>query len=115
MSDPHEIHAGLPVIAFETRDALRGWLIDSHDSSPGVWVRLAKAGSGIRSVTFHDLLEEGLCFGWSESTRHAGDTATYLQRFTPRHTRGTTSARNLRLVAELRAAGLMTPAGEAVL
>lgn len=81
----------------------------------GVWVRLTKAGSGIRGVTFHDVLEEGLCFGWSESTRHPGDAASYLQRFTPRRVRGTTSARNLRLVARLRADGLMTPAGEAAL
>ena len=78
-------------------------------------MRVAKAGSGIPSVTFHDLLEEGLCFGWSESTRRAGDDTSYLQRFTPRRTRGTTSERNRRLVVELRTRGLMTPAGEAAL
>lgn len=110
-----ETHDGLEVVAFETRAALREWLIATHASSPGVWVRLAKARSGIRSVTFHDLLEEGLCFGWSESTRHPGDESTYLQRFGPRRARGTTSPRNARLVEQLRADGLMTPAGEAVL
>lgn len=108
-------HEGLSIASFATREALREWLIESHASSPGVWVRLAKAGSGIRSVTFHDLLEEGLCFGWSESARHRGDAVSYLQKFTPRRGRGTTSARNQRLIEALRGAGLMTPAGEAVL
>jgi uncharacterized protein YdeI (YjbR/CyaY-like superfamily) len=62
-------------------------------------------------VSFTDLLEEGLCFGWSESTRHVGDDASYLQRFTPRRGRGTASERNRRLVHRLSAAGLMTSAG----
>jgi len=103
------------VQSFATRQELRSWLEREHSRSLGVWVRVAKAGSGIPSVTFHDLLEEGLCFGWSESTRRAGDDTSYLQRFTPRRTRGTTSERNRRLVVELRTRGLMTPAGEAAL
>ena len=115
MNTPAETPADLEIVSFETREALREWLIQVNDSSPGVWVRLAKVGSGIPSVTFRDLLEEGLCFGWSESTRHRGDDASYLQKFAPRRTRGTDSERNRRLVAELREAGLMTPAGEAVL
>lgn len=106
---------GLMVQSFATRQELRSWLEREHSHSSGVWVRVAKAGSGIPSVTFHDLLEEGLCFGWSESTRRAGDDTSYLQRFTPRRTRGTTSERNRRLVVELRTRGLMTPAGEAAL
>ncbi|CCH72618.1 conserved hypothetical protein [Nostocoides australiense Ben110] len=106
---------GLMVQSFATRQELRSWLEREHSRSSGVWVRVAKAGSGIPSVTFHDLLEEGLCFGWSESTRRAGDDTSYLQRFTPRRTRGTTSERNRRLVVELRTRGLMTPAGEAAL
>lgn len=112
MSSPVE---ELEIVAFASREQLRAWLIREQARSPGVWVRLAKAGSGIPSVTFHDVLEEGLCFGWSESARRAGDDRTYLQRFTPRRTRGTTSERNRRLAAQLRAAGLMTQAGEAAL
>lgn len=86
-----------------------------HSRSSGMWVRVAKAGGGIPSVTFHHLLEEGLCVGRSESRRRAGDDKSYLQRCTPRRTRGTTSERNRRLVVELRDRGLMTPAGEAAL
>lgn len=101
--------------SFATRAELRAWLEAHHADSPGLWVRLAKAGGGRPSVTFSDLLEEGLCFGWSESQRRPGDAEHYLQRFTPRQRRGTVSQRNLRLVRELQERGLMTAAGLAVL
>ncbi len=107
----HELHDGLPVVAFEDRAGLWDWLARQPGEQRGVWVRLARSGSGIPSVRFHDLLEAGLCFGWSESTRHAGDDRTYLQRFAPRRSRGTASERNRRLVARLASEGLMTPAG----
>ena len=105
------VHAGLDVVAFDDRASLRDWLTAHHETHPGVWVRLGRAGSGRPSVTFTDLLEEGLCFGWSESTRHAGDESTYLQRFTPRRGRGTASVRNRRLVERLGTEGRMTAAG----
>ena len=108
-------HDGLPVLGFETREALRGWLIREHARSSGIWVQLARSGTPLRSVGFQDLLEEGLCFGWNESTRHRGDTQTFLQKFTPRCGRGTKSERNKRLFEMLHAQGLMTAAGEAAM
>lgn len=101
----------LPIMTFPDIPELRSWLEEHHATSSGVWVRLAKAGSHQQSVTFLDLLEEGLCFGWSESTRRAGDATCYLQKFTPRRTPGTTSARNKRLAHELQQNGRMTAAG----
>ena len=108
-------HDGLPVVAFETREELRDWLHREHAHSSGIWVQLARSGTALRSISFHDLLEEGLCFGWSESTRHRGDEQTFLQKFTPRRTRGTKSERNRRLMEALQARGLMTAAGEAAM
>lgn len=99
------------VLRFSSREELWGWLAEHGESHPGAWVRLAKSGSGIESVTFHDLLEAGIAFGWSESTRRAGDSHTYLQRFTPRRTRGTASQRNRDIAARLTREGLMTQAG----
>ena len=109
------IHEGLPVVAFATRAELRDWLHLEHARSSGIWARLARSGTALRSISFHDLLEEGLCFGWSESTRHRGDTQTFLQKFTPRRTRGTTSERNRLLCEVLQVQGLMTAAGEAAM
>lgn len=112
MSDEYD---GLEIVAFEDLAALRTWLEGVGTSHPGVWVRLQRARSPHPSVTFHDLLVEGIACGWSESTRHACDDRSYLQRFTPRRTRGTASERNRRIAAELEEAGRMTDAGRAAL
>lgn len=101
----------LPILEFPSADDLRTWLREHHATSEGIWLRIYKKGSGVSSVTFEEVLDEGLCFGWSESQRRKGDARSYLQRFTPRRTIGTTSRRNLDRAARLIAAGKMTPAG----
>jgi uncharacterized protein YdeI (YjbR/CyaY-like superfamily) len=88
------IHNGLPVFSFPKREDLRAWLETEHNSSQGIWVQLFKKSSGIPSISFGELLDEGLCFGWSESLRHKHDNYSYLQKFTPRKRAGTTSERN---------------------
>jgi uncharacterized protein YdeI (YjbR/CyaY-like superfamily) len=74
-------------------------------------VRVFKKQSGRASVSFNELLDEGLCFGWSESLRRSGDTISYLQRFGPRRRKGTASLRNRRHAERLVKEGRMTPAG----
>lgn len=67
------------------------------------------------SVGFHDLLEAGLAYGWSESTRRGHDSTSYLQKFTPRRSIGTASKRNRAIADRLEAEGRMTPAGRRAL
>ena len=107
--------ADLEVRGFTDVATLWAWLAEHHDRHPGLWVRLVKSGNAEPSITFHDLLEAGIAFGWSESTRRALDATSYLQKFTPRPTSGTTSARNLAIAAQLEAEGRMTPAGRRAL
>jgi uncharacterized protein YdeI (YjbR/CyaY-like superfamily) len=66
-------------------------------------------------VSFEEVLDEGLCFGWSENKRLPGDELSYLQRFTPRAGKSTSSARNIEHAKQLIADGLMTPSGLAAL
>jgi len=101
----------LPVLAFRSVGELRAWLVANHKTSHGIWVRIFKQDSGTPSVTFEEVLDEGLCFGWSESTRRKGDSSSYLQRFTPRRTMGTTSTRNQQHVQRLIREGRMTEFG----
>ncbi|MDF1489545.1 YdeI/OmpD-associated family protein [Tessaracoccus caeni] len=101
--------------SFESVDELWAWLTENHQSHPGLWVVLQKKGSLKPSITFHDLLEAGIAFGWSESTRRANDRHSYLQKFTPRRTKGTTSARNTAIAERLETEGRMTPAGRSAL
>lgn len=110
-----QMHNGLPVFSFSKREDLRTWLEAEHSTSQGIWVQLFKKSSGIASISFDELLDEGLCFGWSESLRHTHDDQSYLQKFTPRKRKGTASERNKAHIKRLVAAGLMTPAGLAAL
>ena len=108
---PHD----LPLLSFASAGALRAWLAEHHASSPGMWLRIFKPHAPVASVSFAEVLDEGLCFGWSESARHAYDEVSYLQRFTPRQRIGTQSHRNRARVRVLLKEGRMTPAGLRVL
>jgi uncharacterized protein YdeI (YjbR/CyaY-like superfamily) len=119
LSDPApsvvSVNGDLEIVGFSTTDELWSWLDENHARHRGVWVQLQKVGSSQPSVTFHDLLEAGIAFGWSESARTAFDRTSYLQKFTPRRTRGTTSRRNLAIADRLEREGRMTPAGRRAL
>lgn len=97
--------------SFENKQSLRRWLEANYTSCVGIWVRLFKTSSSVTSIGFEDLLDMGLCFGWSESLRHTYDDESYLQKFTPRKTKGTTSKRNLDHAKQLIKSGEMTHAG----
>ncbi|MGY1742282.1 MULTISPECIES: YdeI/OmpD-associated family protein [unclassified Blastococcus] len=101
----------LPVLAFPDQAALEAWLEAEGDTAPGVYVRLAKKGSGIPSVTYAELVESCLCFGWIDGRSNRLDEATYLQRITPRRARSVWSQKNVDAVGRLLGAGRMRPAG----
>lgn len=105
----------LPILEFETSDQLRTWLENNHATSKGVWLRIYKKQSGVRSVAFEQVLDEGLCFGWSESARRKYDDNSYIQKFTPRKTIGTQSNRNLERAKVLLEQDKMKPSGLAAL
>lgn len=105
----------LEIIAFADVDELWAWLAEHHETHPGAWVHLQKAGSTVASVGFHDVLEAGIAYGWSESSRRTFDSSSFLQKFTPRRTRGTQSSRNRAIAERLEAQGRMSPAGHRAL
>jgi uncharacterized protein YdeI (YjbR/CyaY-like superfamily) len=89
------------------------WLDENHATSRGVWLKIAKKGSGLRTVTHAEALESALCFGWIDGQRKAHDERFFLQRFTPRGPRSTWSRINRDKASELVAQGRMRPAGRA--
>ena len=89
------------------------WLDVGHATSPGVWLQLAKKGSGIPSVSYDEALEVALCYGWIDGQKKPLDETWWLQRFTPRRRASRWSQRNRRLAEALVAAGRKTPAGQA--
>ena len=101
----------LPIVLFTTPTDLEAWLEESHIFSEGIWLKIAKKGSGIESVTYAEALEVALCFGWIDSQKKGFDEKYFLQRFTPRRPRGKWSRINRDAAEELIAAGKMRPTG----
>jgi uncharacterized protein YdeI (YjbR/CyaY-like superfamily) len=100
----------LPVLAFPDQAALEAWL-EEHGGAPGLYVKLAKKGAGVPSVTYAELVESCLCFGWIDGRSNRLDDAYYLQRITPRRARSVWSQKNVEAVEALTAAGRMRPPG----
>ncbi|GAA2278449.1 YdeI/OmpD-associated family protein [Nonomuraea roseoviolacea subsp. roseoviolacea] len=101
----------LPTLAFPSRTAFETWLEAEHDASPGLWLKIAKKGSGIPSVSYAEALDVALCFGWIDGQKRSYDAEHWLQRFTPRTARSKWSKVNRVRAEELIAAGAMRPAG----
>jgi uncharacterized protein YdeI (YjbR/CyaY-like superfamily) len=96
---------------FPSAAELEAWLEANHASSDGLWLKIAKKGSGETSVTHAEALTLALCFGWIDSQRKGLDEKFFLQRFTPRRPRGRWSRINRDRAEELIAAGRMRPSG----
>lgn len=101
----------LPTVAFETQSDWAAWLESNHDTSPGVWLQLAKKASGVPSVSYDQAVEAALCFGWIDGQKGRLDDKAWLQRFTPRGPRSIWSKINRERAEKLAASGRMSPAG----
>lgn len=98
-----------------TRAEWRQWLAENHATEKSVWVKLYKKASGIPSVTYDEAVDEALCFGWIDSSVKKGDDEYRLQFFARRSPKSNWSRVNKNKVEKLIAAGLMTPAGQAMI
>jgi uncharacterized protein YdeI (YjbR/CyaY-like superfamily) len=99
------------VIAFRDAAEFETWLAEHVDHSTGVWLKIAKKGSGIASLTDDEAVDVGLCYGWISGQRKGFDETYYLQKYVPRKPRSRWSQVNVRKVEELVAAGRMRPPG----
>lgn len=102
-----------PVLAFADPAEFELWLSEHVDEPAGVWLKLAKASSGIPSMTADEAVDVGLCFGWISGQRKSLDDQYYLQKYVPRRPRSRWSEVNVGKVEELTAAGRMRPSGRA--
>jgi uncharacterized protein YdeI (YjbR/CyaY-like superfamily) len=79
--------------------------------SAGAWLKLAKKGTGILSVTYEEALDVALCYGWIDGQKGSFDDKYWLQKFTPRGAKSIWSKINTEKVERLIASGEMKPAG----
>jgi len=103
--------ADLPILLFESQRKFADWLAKHHNQSDGVWLKLAKKGSDLPSVTYDEAVETALCYGWIDGQKQGFDEKFWLQKFTPRRSKSIWSKINREKAEKLIASGRMQPAG----
>lgn len=101
----------LKIISFKTPELFNKWLAKSHVKSDGIWMRIYKKDSGIKSISYQEALEEALCYGWIDGQKKSYDELSWIQKFTPRRLKSIWSKRNTLIVQKLVKETRMQQAG----
>jgi len=104
------VPSDLPTLEFADQAAFAAWL-EGNAGTTGVWLRIAKKGTGIASVDHDQALEEALRHGWIDGTARRVDDRWFVQKFTPRTRRSRWSKINRESAERLIAEGRMFPRG----
>jgi uncharacterized protein YdeI (YjbR/CyaY-like superfamily) len=91
------------------RAAWRRWLASHHGRATGIWLVYDKGPD--RRLSYDDIVEEALCFGWVDSRPKSIDERTASLWLAPRKPTSNWSAKNKQRVERLTAEDLMAPAG----
>jgi uncharacterized protein YdeI (YjbR/CyaY-like superfamily) len=100
-----------PIISFADARTWSGWLASHHSSSRGIWLKIAKKGSRIASVSYPEAIDVALAWGWIDGQKGKLDDAWWLQRFAPRGPKSLWSKINREKALALVDAGKMKPPG----
>ncbi len=87
------------------------WLEKNHRTSTGLWLRLAKKGSKLQSLTYAEALEIALCYGWIDGQKRGESEQAWLQRFLPRSAKSIWSKINRDKALALAVSGRLRLAG----
>ena len=101
----------LPILPFASKKKWADWLAKQHDKSTGVWLKLAKKGSEIPSLTYDEAVDSALSYGWIDGQKKGFDDKYWLQKFTPRGPKSIWSKINTQKAEKLIKSGEMKPAG----
>jgi len=99
-------------LTIRSRAEWHRWLETNHETTDGVWLVRFKKGHGPH-VTYDDVVEEALAFGWVDSQPRRLDHTRSQLLITRRKKGSRWSKANKTRIKELRRRGLLTPAGEA--
>jgi uncharacterized protein YdeI (YjbR/CyaY-like superfamily) len=94
-------HDSYPHLEFKTPTEFEHFLKENHHKVPGIWMKIAKKGSGVITATYDESLEVALCYGWIDGQVNRLDETYYIQKWTPRTKRSSWSKRNTEIVARL--------------
>ena len=96
---------------FAGPEAFQAWLREHHDTSAGIWLKIAKKGADLTTTTYEEAVRVALAFGWIDGQARPGDDTYWLQGFTRRRPQSPWSQRNQQRAEALIAAGAMEPSG----
>jgi uncharacterized protein YdeI (YjbR/CyaY-like superfamily) len=99
------------VRAFKDAAGFYRWLASQHDKADEIWIKIHKAGSGLKSITPKEAIDVALCWGWIDGTRKGLDAQSFLQRYSPRGKKSIWSRINVDNVARLIKEARMTEHG----
>jgi uncharacterized protein YdeI (YjbR/CyaY-like superfamily) len=102
----------LPALSFATPKDWEAWLKKNHSDPTGIWLKIAKKDSGIRSVTYSEGLDGALCYGWIDGQKAPFDDQYWLQKFTPRRPKSGWSKINCDRASSLIENGKMKAPGQ---
>ncbi len=95
----------------KVRAEWRKWLAAYHREKSEIWLRRFRKATGRPCITYDELVEECLCFGWIDGVVKKLDPESNVQRITPRRKKSFLSELNRQRVWKLQKEGLMTEAG----
>ena len=62
---------------FSEPNDLGWWLMENHAIEEELWVKIFKKKSGVKSVTWDDVVIESLCWGWIDGVKKSLDDQAY--------------------------------------
>ena len=98
-------------ITIESAAELREWLTQNHTSGESVWLVTWKKNSGQPYVSYDEIVDQCLCFGWIDSLPKKLDDKRFMLRISPRNPKSNWSGVNKQRIARLLESNLMQPAG----
>lgn len=101
----------IPTIEFETAEIFETWLEKNHDNSNGLWLKIFKKDSGLKTVSYAEALDVALCYGWIDGQKQTFDERSWLQKFCSRKEKSIWSKVNIGNVERLMNEGRMRPSG----
>ncbi|HLK03639.1 MAG TPA: YdeI/OmpD-associated family protein [Candidatus Acidoferrum sp.] len=96
---------------FPNAQSFRSWLKKNHSTQKELLLAFYRIGTGRKSITYPEALDEALNFGWIDGVRKSAGPGVYTVRFTPRKPKSNWSIVNIRRVRQLIRAKRMMPAG----
>ena len=104
------------LLEYSERTQLRAWLKENHSKEKECWVVISRSKTPPPGIlTYIDVVEEALCFGWIDSTLKKLPDGRLAQRLSPRRKNSHWTKLNMDRCIDLEDRGLMTPAGRRAL